>query len=157
MIFWYVSWNAVFPSVRIILCLSRQGNFVLQSVRVASKYVSTFPEAWYLMNSQIYEGMKFYPLLSTLHGCQKCPILANEAKFTHIWAARGKSFWSWRFTVVNISNQNFLKIMCQIDRITVWRNVSPSPPNLIIQDIQPPTLSRIVDFFFTHYQKPVYG
>ena len=57
----------------------------------ASKYLLAFPEAFYLLNFQSYEVLKFYPAVAPYLE-PKGPNLPNEAILSHNCAARGNLF-----------------------------------------------------------------
>ena len=74
----------------------------------------------------------------------KCPILLNKAKLSPYVCRQVKILLILAIHTCRYFLPNFFQIILQIDRNTVKQNFCSYPPNWIIQDIQPESLSRYV-------------
>ena len=113
-----------------------RGKTFVSSVEDICRYLSAIFEAQQTLNSKIYVLMKLYPFMVPY-------LVMKMSNFTQrreialkcppMCAARGKSFWSWRFTPVCTSASNFMTLSCRFTKLRSYEIPVQVPPSQLFK------------------------
>ena len=116
-----------------------RGKTLMNSVEDTCKYLLAFSGAKYSLKSCTYSLMKFYLWMAPDLN-MKMSKFTQTRRFTpnlpFMFAARGKFFLILATHTYEYIFWNLCEIILLVDKTTALRNLSPGPPNSIIQDIQ---------------------